>query len=176
MVSRSHLPKIQFNGRTRPGDVIVFLFPREESLYYVKRVMGIPGDKVEFKGKDILINNQLIPKEVVSDLKVKEDITGSKDVPGDLYRENIDGHIHYVMYHESEVSDFLRSGQAEIVPPGMYFVMGDNRDDSYDSRRWGYVPRENIKGKAQVVWLSIDKNSGGGLEQIRWSRSFTLVR
>ena len=164
-------------GTPKRGEVVVFLFPRDESLHYIKRVIGIPGDRIEFKGKDIFINGEKVLKERISDQAQIEKITGTKDFGGELYRETLDGTTHYVKYSSSAVYDFSRNNQVEVVPPNKYFVAGDNRDDSYDSRSWGYVPRENIKGRAQIVWLSLDQDeSWGKLAKIRWSRCGTLIQ
>ena len=170
--------KVQFFkwSDPKPGDVIVFLFPREETLYYVKRVVGVPGDKVEIKGKDVFVNGQMLPKEEVEDREEWNRVVGKDDRTGELYRETVGERSHYAMYREAGVSDLLRGIDAEVVPPDHYFVMGDNRDDSYDSRRWGFVPRQNIKGKAQIIWLSLDRAAASGFGGVRWSRFFTLIR
>ena len=164
-------------GEPKRGEVIVFLFPRDESLHYIKRVLGVPGDRVEFRGKEIYINDQKVLKERISDLTEIEKITGSRDFSGELYRETLGSTIHYVKYAPNSSYDFSRTNQAEVVPADKFFVAGDNRDDSYDSRSWGYVPRENIKGRAQMVWLSLDQDEGWGkLAKVRWSRCGTLIQ
>lgn len=164
-------------GGPKRGEVIVFLFPREESLHYIKRVIGVPGDKVEFKGKDVFINGELVKKEKVEDPAEIEKATGVREITGELYRETLGESVHYVKYSKASGNDFPRSSPPEVVPPDKYFVAGDNRDDSYDSRSWGYVPRENIKGKAQMVWLSLDQEeSWGKIAKVRWNRCGTVIR
>ncbi len=172
--------KIEFAAWSAPkrGDVIVFLYPRDEAQHYVKRVIGIPGDRVEFKGKDLFINGKLIEKELIADSKIIESVMGGADSLKELYRETIDGVPHYVRYNKNSSGyDFTRTTPVYEVPPDKFFVAGDNRDDSNDSRTWGFVPRENIKGKAQLIWLSLDKdekwNTGN---KIRWSRCTTLIQ
>jgi signal peptidase I len=163
-------------GEPKRGEVIVFLFPRDESLHYIKRVIGVPGDRLEFKGKDIFINGQKVPREPITDPSQIERITGSKDFSGELYKETLGTTVHYVKYSANAAYDFTRSNQVEVVPPNKFFVAGDNRDDSYDSRSWGYVPRENIKGRAQMIWLSLDQDENWGkLAKVRWSRCGTLI-
>ena len=158
------------------GDVIVFLFPKDESLHYIKRVVGLPGDKISFKGKDLFINGELVKKERVSDPKVIELVTGSKEITGELYQETLGTAVHYVRYAKGSSYDFQRETLSEVIPPDEFFVAGDNRDDSYDSRSWGTVPRANIKGKAQIVWLSLDQEENwGDLKKIRWGRCGTLI-
>jgi len=163
-------------GTPKRGDVVVFLFPRDESLHYIKRVVGVPGDKVEFRGKDLYLNGELVAKEKVTDPTVIEQVTGSREISGELYRETIDGNSHYVRYTRAASYDFEGAPHVETVPPDKFFVVGDNRDDSYDSRSWGYVPRENIKGKAQIVWLSLDQDEAWGkLNKVRWGRCGMVI-
>ncbi len=161
-------------GTPKRGDVIVFLFPRDESLHYIKRVVGVPGDLVEFKGKDLIINGKTVPKKRVTDPGEIQRITGSREMTGELYEEIL-GDVHYVKYSKA-TTDFPRRTAPEVVPENQFFVAGDNRDDSYDSRSWGYVPRENLKGKAQIIWLSIDDEAKWGLDKFRWNRSGTAIR
>lgn len=161
-------------GKPKRGDVIVFLFPKEESLHYIKRVVGLPGDRIEFKGKDLYVNEKLVPRERVTDPTVIEKVTGSKEISGELYKETLDGVLHYVSYSKS--SDFPRSLAPIEIPEGQFYVLGDNRDDSYDSRSWGFVPMENIKGKAQMIWLSLEEDSAwGSLAKVRWSRCGVVI-
>jgi signal peptidase I len=163
-------------GAPRRGEVIVFLFPRDESLHYIKRVVGVPGDKIEFKGKDIFINGKRVLKERVEDPSVIEKVTGSRTISGELYKETLGSSVHYVKYTTGAANDFSRNNQVEVVPDNKFFVVGDNRDDSYDSRNWGLVPRENIEGKAQMIWLSLDQEqSWGKLNKVRWERCGILV-
>jgi signal peptidase I len=163
-------------GIPKRGEVIVFLFPRDESLHYIKRVIGVPGDRLEFKGKDIFINGGKVTKERVTDFSEISRVTGGREFSGELYKETLGDIVHYVKYASGGSYEFSRSNQVEIVPPDKFFVAGDNRDDSYDSRSWGYVPRENIKGRAQMIWLSLDQDENWGrLTKFRWSRCGTLI-
>lgn len=172
----SKIQLVEWGGPKR-GETIVFLFPRDESLHYIKRVVGIPGDSVEFKGKALYINGIEIPQQPVTDAAELKGLFDVADVGGDIYRETIDGISHYVRYSKKGTAQLSRFGQKVIVPKDSYFVAGDNRDESYDSRQWGVVPRANIKGKAQMIWLSLDeRGSFGSLEMIRWSRSGMRIR
>jgi signal peptidase I len=171
--------KIQLvpTGAPKRGEIIVFLFPREEALHYIKRVVGIPGDKIEFRGRDLLINGELVKKEKVADPAVIEAVTGKPEMSGELYRETVGSFVHYIRFTKNGGEDFGKNSQVEVVPPDHYFVVGDNRDDSYDSRAWGTVPKENIKGKAQMIWLSLDQEaSWGKMQKIRWARAGKILR
>lgn len=156
-------------GEPKRGEVIVFLFPRDESLHYIKRVVGVPGDRIQFRGRELFINDEPVEKEPVTDPAVVGDLTGL------LYKEKLGGVTHYVKYSSTPLYDFSGVSRTEIVPADKFFVMGDNRDDSYDSRSWGFVPRENIKGRAQMIWLSLDQEHGWGLDKVRWDRCGTLI-
>jgi signal peptidase I len=163
-------------GEPKRGDIIVFLFPRDESLHYIKRVVGIPGDLVEFKGKDVIINGESVSKDPVTDPAVVEEVVGEKDFNGELFKERIGDVVHYAKYSARTAYEFSRNSAPQAVPEDQYFVVGDNRDDSYDSRSWGFVPRENIKGKAQVIWMSLDQGQAWGkLNKVRWARCGTLI-
>lgn len=169
--------KIHFidNNLPKRGEVVVFIYPVDNDKDFIKRVVGIPGDKVRLEGSDVFINGEKVVHtllDVQTDpdnpkkLLLKNSITRSIPyVRGwetfDFYEEVIDGHPHIVQYEKYA----SRVPQEFVVPEGNYFVMGDNRDNSADSREWGFVPFENLKGRAMFVWLSLDKDQGG----IRWN-------
>jgi signal peptidase I len=154
--------------------VIVFIFPEDESKDFIKRVVGLPGDFIRLEEKDVFINGerlktqQLKANEYPGDKRrlilknsIEETIPfvrGWRDF--DFYHELLGSNEHTIQYER-----YMPRHSFEVtVPEGMYFVMGDNRDNSADSREWGFVPEGNIKGKAMFVWLSLDKDHGG----IRW--------
>lgn len=163
-------------GTPKRGDIIVFIYPKDESLYYIKRVVGVPGDKIEFKGKDLWVNGEVVPKEPVTDENEIKAVLGDGERSGKLFKENLNGVVHYVKYSENSAYEFSRNQEPHEVPPDQFFVMGDNRDDSYDSRSWGDVPRHNIRGRAQLIWISLDRNaSWSSTGKVRWGRSMTLI-
>lgn len=171
--------KIEFVRWSEPkrGDIIVFLFPKDESLHYVKRVVGVPGDKVEVKGQEVFVNGELQPRTLISDTDALQKISGNEGEGIEYYKETLGSVSHYVRYSRAVPKELSRTSIVETVPPNSFFVMGDNRDDSYDSRSWGFVPRENIKGKAQIIWLSLNNDAAwGSFDAIRWGRCGTLVR
>ena len=135
------------------GDVIVFRYPRDESINYIKRVVGLPGDTIAIRDKVLYINNKPISIEKLSDESLEAGIESDEDHRVlSLHRENLDHVLHPVLYNMNSLfnSDY---GPIE-VPQDRLFVMGDNRDRSSDSRIWGFVPMKNIKGKALFVWLN----------------------
>jgi len=141
------------------GDVIVFLYPKEPDVHYIKRVIGLPGDTVEVRNKVVFINGQALPQtEGTSDEKIAQ----LKDI-GDprygedhmkLFRETIEGgHEHRILVDTH--NEYTTNFDPAKIPDNSLFVMGDNRDFSNDSRFWGLVPFENISGRAEVIWLSM---------------------
>lgn len=132
------------------GQIMVLRFPLDPSVDYIKRVIGVPGDKITYAGKILFINGNMQPQTFVGDAT---DSDGQGNIwPVEIRNETINGIKHNIYVRDDMPSqDFT-----VIVPPNHYFVMGDNRDDSYDSRYWGFVPDENIVGKAFFVWLSFD--------------------
>ncbi|MCB0393225.1 MAG: signal peptidase I [Bdellovibrionales bacterium] len=164
------------------NDVIVFRFPRDESTYFIKRVIGIPGDKVFYENGQLYINDQLAAH---SDATRPEDFEWVRDfeLPGgksdyEFYDESIDGKSHSTLKRRGDSS--RGSWGPEEIPEGFLFVMGDNRDNSNDSRGWGFVPKENVLGKAMFVWLSCDDVLPTltflcDPREIRWKRLFHWI-
>lgn len=140
------------------GDIVVFLFPKGESVYFIKRVIGVPGDTVEIKNKVLYINNQVVARDTAPSPqadKIFKSLDDPKYSPSnlDLYTEHLDKQDHYILLDKNS---FMGESFGPItVPPDNLFVMGDNRDFSNDSRFWGFVPMRNVKGKAMVIWLSL---------------------
>ncbi len=129
------------------GEVMVFV-PPHESKYYIKRVIGLPGDTVRYEDKKLYINGELIASEFVRPITVQ---TSFGELPGELYQETIAG-----VEHETQLipaAGSRRTRTTWVVPPDHYFMMGDNRDNSSDSREWGAVPEKDIVGKAIAVWM-----------------------
>jgi signal peptidase I len=142
-VSRYLLPYRE----VRRGDIIVFRFPLNIRENYVKRVIGVPGDRIRVANKQVYLNGK----------PLDEPYKFHKTAYFDSYRDNFPSEPN-VRLPESALSMLdrnVKDGEV-IVPPGMYFAMGDNRDNSLDSRYWGFVPRANIIGKPLLVWWSYD--------------------
>ncbi len=131
----------------KTGEIVVFRWPPDPSLDYIKRVIGIPGDTVAYHNKKLSINGKEIPQTF---LNYETDPASGKTVA--RYQENLNGVIHDI-YTRPDAP----SGDFEVkVPENSYFVMGDNRDDSQDSRYWGVVSDEYLRGKAFLIWMSWD--------------------
>lgn len=148
------------------GDVLVFRYPHDTSMDYIKRVIGVPGDKISYKDKTLYLNGEPLAQEF----------------KGSLYDTDILGYNHQVKHFEEKLmnkphSIYVHAGNGiamdeVVVPEGNYFVMGDNRDNSEDSRVWGFVPEELILGKAFFIWMSWDPNA----KDIRWQRIGHVVK
>ncbi|MDT8429462.1 MAG: signal peptidase I [Pseudomonadales bacterium] len=131
----------------RRGEVMVFI-PPHDSRYFIKRVIGMPGDRIRYENKQLFINDELVKTELVQRIQIE---TGLGLQDGLLLSEEIGDTVHQTQILEN----LGRSGNRTlwVVPEGHYFMMGDNRDNSADSRVWGAVPEENIVGKAFAVWM-----------------------
>ncbi len=165
------------------GEAVVFMYPVDEGKDFIKRVIGLPGDRLLLQGDEILVNGKplerssiairageakgrslipVVPDAVASEvgLRAISYFQGWEDFH---YYAETTGRVHHLVQYD----DFPSPAVQEIeVPPDHIFVMGDNRDNSSDSRDWGFVPLENIKGKAMFVWLSVDFER----KTLRWDR------
>ncbi len=129
------------------GEVMVFIPPHEDK-YYIKRVIGLPGDSVRYEDKNLYINGELISEEFVEDISIETNIG---ILAGTLHQETINGVEHATQHING--AGRQRSRTVWVIPNGHYFMMGDNRDNSSDSREWGTVSEADIVGKAVAVWM-----------------------
>lgn len=154
-----------FKGdRPAHGDVVVFRWPRDPSVDFIKRIVGLPGDRISYRNKVLYVNDEVAAQEPDGAY------TANSTQRGTAYRlrESIPGHEHHIIVNpEATAQDFEMT-----VPPGEYFAMGDNRDGSFDSRGWGTVPEHNLVGKAFLIWMSWD----GQHSQPNFSRIGTSIR
>jgi signal peptidase I len=151
-------------GEPARGDVVVFRYPVDPSVNFIKRLIGLPGDTVTYRDKRLFINGEEI--ENVASAPYLSDTVKCSTPRSDAVRvrEDLGLRRHDVLVHESMRG---RNGQW-VVPDGHYFMMGDNRDRSNDSREWGFVPEENLVGRAEAIWLNLDVNRGCA----DWNRVF----
>jgi signal peptidase I len=154
------------------GDVVVFRLPGNESVNYVKRVVGLPGERIELRNKKLFINDVESQYEPITNEQLGK-------FPGQEYhvvsKEDFAGSTHFVMTRQDDEAGFYGP---VIVKPGHIFVLGDNRDSSDDSRYWGQVPIKNLEGKVLVIWMSLDwleRWASDRIPSIRWERIFKSI-
>ena len=164
-----------FFSEPRRGDVIVFKTPVDNRTDYIKRLIGLPGDTVQFKDSNIYINNVEIMKSLIS--KNDKIFCGNRSIDVFTFEENIaEDKVHKSAY----LKNFpFQNSDLFVVPNDHYFFLGDNRDCSKDSRflsSVGYVHKDNLVGKAQFIFFSSDKNKGSFFKFWKWHKSIRFNR
>jgi signal peptidase I len=141
-------------GTPQHNDIVVFIYPKDQTKDFIKRIIGLPGDKIQIIDKKLYINDKLVetPQAIFKDYHI------------------IDQNDHWISANGSEGSRRDNFGPF-TVPAGQLFVMGDNRDHSYDSRFWGTVPLDNVRGKAWIIYFSLDKDNYWP----RWDRIGNII-
>jgi signal peptidase I len=167
-----HIMVDKLHTSPKRGDIIVFKYPLDPSTDYVKRIVGMPGDVIELSADGVAVNGHALPRERFQDECPKRPDGEARPLergqPCVLWHETADART-YDVATESTTGE-LRGFERNVVPPGRVFVLGDNRDNSSDSRVWGPVPLENIKGAVRFIWWSL------GASGIRWDRVGASVR
>ncbi|MGQ0619697.1 MAG: signal peptidase I [Panacagrimonas sp.] len=134
--------------RPQRGHIVVFRYPHDPSVDYIKRIVGVPGDTIAYRDKTLYVNGEAQTQDA-------DGVYNVPSFPGGTayrYKENLNGREHHIIVNPNDPArDFEMT-----VPPGQYFAMGDNRDGSFDSRGWGTVPERNLVGRAFFIWMSWD--------------------
>jgi signal peptidase I len=179
-----------FSGRimaTPPkrGDIAVFKLPRDGSTDYIKRVIGLPGDKVQMINGRLAINGEVVPREAAPAIRTRDAFGRETEAP--TWRETLPGGTSHLIIERDGDRGFYDNTQVFEVPAGHYFMMGDNRDNSTDSRvsgadgGVGFVPFENFVGRAEVIFFSVEEGEAAWQFwrwpwSLRWNRLFQPVR
>jgi signal peptidase I len=159
-------------GSPQHGDVMVFRYPEDPSLDYIKRVVGLPGDRLEYRDRQLILNGVPVPQQEAGEFSYVEG--GLQFITAQRRRERLGATEHEILvqldlppiqlggvraFPLRELCHYNERGFVCTVPPGHYFTMGDNRDASSDSRYWGFVPDRNIVGRAVMIWWNFDAMS-----------------
>ena len=176
-----------FEGRvmaTEPkrGDIVVFKLPKDGKTDYIKRVIGLPGDRIQMIDARLYINGQEVTREPLPPYHTLDAYGRPVDVPH--YREILPNGVAHEIIQKDGDRGYWSNTPVYTVPPGHFFMMGDNRDNSQDSRvlsEVGYVPFQNIEGRAEIIFFSIDENASAWKiwewpQTVRWSRLFQRIK
>jgi signal peptidase I len=148
--------KIIDTGSPQRGDVVVFRYPEDPSVNFIKRAVGLPGDTIVYRDKQVFVNGDLVSGKAAGRFESNAVKCSTPAADAMLFNEQLGEKNHPILLHDRSRS---RNGQW-VVPENHYFMMGDNRDRSNDSRMWGFVPEENLLGRAIGIWLNFDFDKG----------------
>lgn len=161
-----------FESAPDRGDIVIFKVPTDNRTDYIKRVIGLPGDTIQMVNGRLLINGQMLERRKIGEEDWEVEQTGL--VHYTKYRETLPNGVKHLIYEQSDTKE-QDNTDPFVVPDGHYFMMGDNRDNSMDSRFFGFVPAENLEGKARFIFYS--NNGTGDLWQFwKWGDSLRLER
>ena len=179
-----------FSGRIlasppKRGDVVVFKLPRDGQTDYIKRVIGLPGDRIQMKEGRLYINGEIVPRQPIAKAHTEDFYGRETDVP--TYEETLPGGVKHTIIEIQGDTGFNDNTQVFEVPPDDYFMMGDNRDNSTDSRvapeqgGVGFVPLENLVGRAELIFFSVGKGEPAWKFwewpwTVRWDRMLKPVK
>lgn len=156
------------------GEIVVFRYPENPDVYYVKRVAAVAGDEISVRQGQVFINGEVIPQQAAVEGEVSNLMLAGSE-PGEFHYFH--ERNYWIRYRNKEFSEF----PITQVPEKSFFVMGDNRDQSSDSRFWGFVPEKNLIGNAKLIWLSCDETLPSAQflcdpKTLRWSRMFSKIQ
>lgn len=156
---------VQFS-RPKSGDIVVFRYPENRDVYYIKRLIGVPGDEIKTQGMSVWVNGKLLELDPTEESQVFIEHSPERD-----YLVQFDGH---------DFNPTIEQEKVVTVPPDSYFVLGDNRFNSQDSRFWGFVSQDLFIGRARWIWLSCDEMLASAAflcdpQTMRWNRVFKSV-
>lgn len=165
------------------GDIVLFNFPRNQRVKYVSRIIGLPGETLSVRDMSVFINGQELPEHRVMvellgpDAAFNPEVQRGPRPPGATYQVyyNIRQHNQVTENGDALIARFATNGEV-TVPPDKYFVLGDNRDNSFDSRFWGFVPRASIIGKPISIYFSAPTREQSNNGKTRWGRLFTSIK
>lgn len=154
-------------GEPKRGDIVVFRYPPDPSKNYIKRLIGLPGDTIEYQGRNLFVNGKKVVAEPNGDYK-----PFGATLPSELLNQTIstgqanEDKVEFPIL-QANFGRFGRDMRRIVVPDGTYFMMGDNRDNSEDSRAWGFVPDENVIGRAFFIWMHFNGSDAKNGEEAR---------
>jgi signal peptidase I len=176
-----------FSGRIlssdpQRGDIAVFKLPKDNETDYIKRVIGLPGDRIQMLDGRLYINEEMVPREAADTFR-SEDAFGRR-MEAARFRETLPNGVSYYVIERDGDRGFWDNTEVYVVPPDHFFMMGDNRDNSTDSRDLasvGYVPLENFVGRAEIIFFSIEEGASAWRVwdwpvTVRWGRIFNPIR
>lgn len=170
------IPGRVFSSEPERGDVAVFKLPKDNKTDYIKRIVGLPGDKIQVREGRLYLNGKLVERRALPGFPARGPFGSTTEVP--QFEETLPNGVKHLILEKTDRGQ-LDNTSVYTVPPGHVFGMGDNRDDSLDSRvlsEVGYIPMENLVGRAEFIFFSYDPDGAAWPFTVRWPRLFQAIR